>query len=69
MMLYNAQLLRYIGENGVAAFGVVGYVQELFTLTTHALQIYSLSFLICFCLSIFRYCCNFCPEYVIFLGQ
>lgn len=121
VMLYNAQLLRYIGENGVAAFGVVGYVQfifiavflgysigsapivsynygaqrheelrrvvrrsgwlivgfgvvltalaellaeplshlfvgydqELFTLTTHALQIYSLSFLICFCLSIF----------------
>lgn len=115
VMLYNAQLLRYIGENGVAAFGVVGYVQfifiavflgysigsapivsynhgaqrhgelhgvvrrsfrlmvgfgvlltalaellaeplshlfvgydqELFALTTHALQIYSLSFLIC----------------------
>lgn len=30
VMLYNTQLLRYIGENGVAAFGVIGYIQFVF---------------------------------------
>lgn len=30
VMLYNIQLLRYIGEDGVAAFGVVGYIQFIF---------------------------------------
>lgn len=30
VMLYNVQLLRYIGEDGVAAFGVVGYIQFIF---------------------------------------
>lgn len=30
VMLYNAQLLRFTGEDGVAAFGVVGYVQFIF---------------------------------------
>lgn len=30
VMLYNAQLLRYIGEDGVAAFGVIGYIQFVF---------------------------------------
>lgn len=29
-MLYNAQLLRYIGENGVSAYGVLMYVQFVF---------------------------------------
>lgn len=30
-MLYNYQLMRYIGENGVAAYGVVMYVAFIFT--------------------------------------
>lgn len=30
VMLYNVQLLHYIGEDGVAAFGVVGYIQFIF---------------------------------------
>jgi putative MATE family efflux protein len=30
VMLYNFQLLRYIGENGVAAYGVIGYVLFIF---------------------------------------
>ena len=29
-MLYNAQLLRYAGENGVAAYGVLMYVNLVF---------------------------------------
>lgn len=29
-MLYNAQLLRYIGENGIAAYGVLMYVSMIF---------------------------------------
>lgn len=29
-MLYNAQLLRYAGENGIAAYGVLMYVQFIF---------------------------------------
>lgn len=30
IMLYNYQLLRYIGEDGVAAYGVIGYVLFIF---------------------------------------
>lgn len=30
VMLYNFQLLRYIGEDGVAAYGVIGYVLFIF---------------------------------------
>ena len=30
VMLYNYQLLRYIGEDGVAAYGVIGYVLFIF---------------------------------------
>ncbi|MBQ2247437.1 MAG: MATE family efflux transporter [Tidjanibacter sp.] len=30
VMLYNSQLLHYIGEDGVAAFGVIGYLQFVF---------------------------------------
>lgn len=30
VMLYNHQLLRYIGEDGVAAYGVIGYVLFIF---------------------------------------
>ena len=29
-MLYNVQLLRYIGENGVAAYGTMMYVNMIF---------------------------------------
>lgn len=29
-MIYNAQLLKYIGENGVSAYGVLMYVQMIF---------------------------------------
>ena len=29
-MLYNVQLLRYAGENGVAAYGVLMYVSMIF---------------------------------------
>lgn len=29
-MLYNAQLLHYAGENGIAAYGVLMYVQFIF---------------------------------------
>lgn len=32
-MLYNAQLLRYAGENGVAAYGVLMYVNMIFLAT------------------------------------
>lgn len=31
VMLYNAQLLKYIGEDGVAAYGVIGYLLFIFT--------------------------------------
>lgn len=30
VMLYNYQLLRYIGEDGIAAYGVIGYVLFIF---------------------------------------
>ena len=30
-MLYNVQLLKYAGENGVAAYGVMMYVSMLFS--------------------------------------
>lgn len=30
VMLYNAQLMRYIGEDGVAAYGVIGYLLFVF---------------------------------------
>lgn len=29
-MLYNYQLIKYIGENGVAAYGVAGYIEFIF---------------------------------------
>lgn len=29
-MLYNAQLMKYAGENGVAAYGVLMYVNMIF---------------------------------------
>ena len=29
-MLYNAQLMRYAGENGVAAYGTIMYVDFIF---------------------------------------
>lgn len=29
-MIYNFQLLRYVGENGVSAYGVLMYVQFIF---------------------------------------
>ncbi len=29
-MLYNFQLMRYLGENGIAAYGVIGYVSFIF---------------------------------------
>ena len=35
-MLYNAQLMRYAGENGVAAYGTIMYV-DLFSLRFHRL--------------------------------
>lgn len=31
IMLYNAQLMRHIGEDGVAAYGVIGYLLFVFT--------------------------------------
>lgn len=32
-MLYNAQLLKYAGENGIAAYGVIMYVSMIFSAT------------------------------------
>ena len=55
-ILYNYQLLRFAGENGVAAYGVimyaaflfvavfVGYDAELLALTSHAFRVYALNF-------------------------
>ena len=57
-ILYNYQLLRFAGEDGVAAYGVimyasflfvavfVGYDENLLILTTRAFRLYGLSFLI-----------------------
>lgn len=38
-MLYNFQLLKYAGENGIAAYGVVMYTQMLFWARTLAVLI------------------------------
>ena len=57
-MLYNFQLMRLAGEDGVSAYGVLMYVQfifislfvgydaELFALTSHAFRLFAWSFLL-----------------------